>query len=450
MIAIGKKEISFYAIVLTGALLLLIPAFYNGYPLVNSDDGTYIHSGFLPQVPGDRPIIYGLLLRIFSLNGISLWIALFVQAITVSWLLLKIIKTIIYQKTYLAALAIYCFLAFATSLSWITSELIPDVCTPIVLMSMYLLLLGKESNWNTFVLYGIFLAASGTHISHFVIFMAILLLLFLLKRWLFSTQSSRKIHQTLIILAALSLLANFVNSSVYRNSKHIFFMGSLLDKKILKPYLHESCPSKGYKLCQYKDEIGDDPNWFIWDQNSPLYKEGGWATTKPEYDAIIKDILTSPKYLKMFAGKSALFTWRQLMDFKIGDGNFPFKKDNHVYWAIEQHVPGDIPMYVNAWQHQELIIPKLELPNKIIYIVAGLSLVVIIMLFVLKRQRLSGPAFLLLLLTMLLVLINAWDCATFSNVIGRYQCRVMWMIPFCAMLLMIQAIQARHQLPDNH
>lgn len=75
MFPLRKKHMAFYTLVLAGALLLLFPAFYNGYPLINADVGTYLHSGFKLFIPDDRPVVYGLVLRFFSLNGWSLWLA---------------------------------------------------------------------------------------------------------------------------------------------------------------------------------------------------------------------------------------------------------------------------------------------------------------------------------------------------------------------------------------
>ncbi|MFK8101257.1 MAG: hypothetical protein AB8G15_01985, partial [Saprospiraceae bacterium] len=59
--------------ILLGTIILLFVAFYNGYPLVYSDTGTYIQSGFELFVPVDRPLTYGLFLRYTSL-GISPWL----------------------------------------------------------------------------------------------------------------------------------------------------------------------------------------------------------------------------------------------------------------------------------------------------------------------------------------------------------------------------------------
>ena len=57
--------------VLTG-LIIVYPAFMNMYPLVYSDTGTYILSSRELVAPVDRPLMYGLLIRLFSWQ-VSLW-----------------------------------------------------------------------------------------------------------------------------------------------------------------------------------------------------------------------------------------------------------------------------------------------------------------------------------------------------------------------------------------
>ena len=63
-------------------------ALYNGYPIVYSDTSTYIESGFSLQPPADRPITYGLFIRVFSLNGFSLWTVALMQSLIISFLIL--------------------------------------------------------------------------------------------------------------------------------------------------------------------------------------------------------------------------------------------------------------------------------------------------------------------------------------------------------------------------
>jgi hypothetical protein len=79
--------------VLLGSLVLCFLAFYNKYPLVFPDTGTYVLSGFTGQVPKDRPIIYGLFLRHISLWE-SLWLVILFQGVLLS-------LTIFYYFKYL-------------------------------------------------------------------------------------------------------------------------------------------------------------------------------------------------------------------------------------------------------------------------------------------------------------------------------------------------------------
>ena len=69
-----------FILVAIGIFFLLIPSVANGFPILFSDVGTYIASGFNKFVPIDRPIIYGLFLRHTSLAH-SLWFVIISQAL---------------------------------------------------------------------------------------------------------------------------------------------------------------------------------------------------------------------------------------------------------------------------------------------------------------------------------------------------------------------------------
>src|SRR6476646_4300502 len=74
---------------LVGALCLLIPAFYNGFPLSTSDTGGYISNSFTLYVPIDRPVSYSVLIRLTSL-GLTLCGVVAAQALVLSALLLAL------------------------------------------------------------------------------------------------------------------------------------------------------------------------------------------------------------------------------------------------------------------------------------------------------------------------------------------------------------------------
>ncbi len=428
------SKLWFYGAVLAGACFLLLPAFWNGFPLMNSDDGTYLNSGFLLENPGDRPITYGLLLRAFSLNGLSLWIAVFAQAYVLSWLLFRTVKTMVAERFVGVVLCIVFFLSVTTSASWVASEIIPDVCTPMALLSAYLILAANPKNRDRALLFAIYFSAIATHLSHIVIFSGLLVLVLLFKRFFFEKEMRRRIAFSVLYLFLATLATIPIMGKSLSRSKHVFFMAALLDQGILKPYLDEHCAAKNYKLCKYKDNLNTDPNYFLWDEGSPLYQEGGWEATKEEYSTIINGTFTEPKYIGMHIAASINQTGKQAVSFNIGDGNFPFGEGTHVHGAIKTHTPNDEQAYLHSRQHSYNILEQLVLANGIINVVVIVSLVVLIAVGFQFGKRLPKAYWFLVFFMASGIAINIWDCGTFAQVNGRYGCRVMWLIPFCALL----------------
>ncbi len=79
--------------ILAGAALLAWPAFLNGYPLVFSDTGGFLHQTLGPLMLWDKPWIYGPLLHAFHWR-LSLWLPLAAQALMLSHLLWLVQRTL--------------------------------------------------------------------------------------------------------------------------------------------------------------------------------------------------------------------------------------------------------------------------------------------------------------------------------------------------------------------
>lgn len=433
----------FYFTNVACCFLLLFPALYNGYPLVNSDFGTFLPSGFKPAMPVDRPITYGILLRIFSFNGFSLWTVLFFQAFVVVNLIMRIVKMYVKSRYLIVSVLIITFLSFCTGLSWTVSQLQPDIFTAVAFMCLALLLMQDEGKPVTILTCILYFVAIGTHISHVMIFFLLLLATIVMYRKRYREQKKKY-----WLLAVLSVAPVFIMLPPIAKSNHMFIMGSLLDKGILKQYLDDNCSSKQYKLCAYKDNLpatGDD---FIWDpQLGPAYKEGGWAAVKPEYDAIKKDLFSQPRYIWMFAQKSAIFTWKELCTFDIGPGNIPFHKGTFVYDGIELYVPSEIDEFLSSLQNTDQLLDKIAPVNKWFsyVILAGISGIVLQLLV--YRKRIGHSTYFLIFMSMACILVNAWNCGTFSSINGRYGCRLAWLLPFVCILIAFE--KARRKRLSN-
>src|ERR1035438_4255445 len=97
LLSLAKK----WLFISSGALALMFYAIYNGFPILYNDTSTYLNSGFELITPADRPITYGIFIRLASLNGFSLWTVIFFQSFILSFLIFLLIKQILGDKNYL-------------------------------------------------------------------------------------------------------------------------------------------------------------------------------------------------------------------------------------------------------------------------------------------------------------------------------------------------------------
>lgn len=267
--------------VLLGALILLFAAFINGFPIVYSDTSTYLGSGFELETPFDRPITYGLFLRASSFNGFSLWFSIFFQALILSYLIFKLLK-ICHQKlknTNLYFISIITLLSLFSSVSWTTSQLIADIFTPIMILSLVILVIDKSNKWNKTPLYFIFFIATATHLSHITFNVLFIFSIFSIYHLKQLNVKNVILLKPLLVCLILTIISILTMGSAISKSKHGFLMGAMVEHGIVKKFLDENCHSNSYKFCAYKDSLPDKAWKFLWEEESPFYKMGSWRET---------------------------------------------------------------------------------------------------------------------------------------------------------------------------
>lgn len=423
------KQLLFIVI---AAILLMADSFYNGFPIVYSDTSTYIASGLELETPTDRPITYGLFLRAASLNGTSLWFVIFFQSLILAYLIFMLSKHVLGKNYLLPALTITLFLSLLTGVSWTVGQLMPDIFTSIALISMTLILFGKFNKLATIGMYAIFTLAVAAHMSHIVLFGLIIISLFIFKKFILPKGKHPNRNLKLGITFVLTLAAITTMGSAMSKSRHMFFMGAMVDKGIAQAYLNDNCDEKEYRLCAYKDSLDLSFNDFVWEKNSPFYKLGGRKDTKEEFSEIIRATLTQPKYIWMHIVASLKATPQQLIQFGIGDGNGSFMEGTTLYERVNKYFPGNFTTYSNSKQSQsELTLIKPA--NYVLNIIILLSLVAGIVLFFLYRDTI-GQIIPIAILFLYAIILNAWDCATFSMVTDRFGCKLIWLMPFWVVL----------------
>ncbi len=442
------KKILFY---LLAAITLLIPAFYNGYPLVYSDTGSYIQSGMDLVIPEHRTIMYGLFIRFFSFN-FSFWLVVFAQSLIVSyvlWHITRVINKTISKRLFLIGLAL---LSWFTGLGWYTSQIMPDIFTVTAIGTLLLLALKKDYKIYQKVIFSFLLVFSiNAHFSNYLISILTVLGLFVITRTKFIPKAKKELSFLLpTIIVTLSIvtgsLVNYAVGSTFKinQGSHVFLMGKMLDSGVLKSFLDDECKNDNYVLCHCKDSLPVTSRELLWNPNSPLYQNGGWTGSEKPFNDILFDIFTSPKHLALFTYNSILSSVTQLFQNDVGSGlvsNWYKDPTSPPYAQIEKHFPFELNQYKQSRQNGNLWDQGLDFTfiNYInnMFLVISVGLLFYIFTFKNKRKSIDIHTQLIIFTFLLGIVVNAIVVGSLANVYDRLQSRISWTLIFCMMLLLL-------------
>ncbi|MFH0757203.1 MAG: hypothetical protein V2B15_07955 [Bacteroidota bacterium] len=428
---------------------LILPALINGYPLVYADTSTYLASGFTMQPPFDRPMTYGLFVRLFSLNGLSLWPVIAVQSLLLSWLIFQITRELMpaKQNKDFSSFVIVLILSLFAGVSWVSSQIMPDIFTSIMVLSALLILTRQNSKSRQVFLYVVFFFSCAMHVSHLAIGFTLLAGILIIRQIKLPDLKRIIKIRPVVVLSLLVLLSIITMGSALSKSKHVFFMGALVEHGIAKKYLDRNCKETQYALCAYKDSLPPLAWQFIWEESSPFYKVGGWKGTKAEFNEIIRGTLTSPRFMGMHVAESLKATFRQLTKFDVGDGAGAFPAGTLLHERIVKYLPQEQESYENSLQNREKLIFKREY-NIIQRIVILISIVMLIVLPVANKEWNPDKLFIMGILILWAVVVNAWVCGTFAGAIDRLGSKMIWFIPWLAILFLLQKLR-KTALPER-
>lgn len=438
-------------------LILLSAALYNGFPLVTSDSGAYINSGFYLDVPRDRPISYGLFLRLFSLR-FSLWLVVGAQCALLAALLLRSVRVLapgISAPGIRVALVLLS--VWATGVAWFSGQLMPDIFTGIGLLLLLLLYFDMELTWRGRVgLLALLLLSTIMHSSNLLTFSLVAGLVAVGKLVLRQSKvlAWRRVGPVLaVVLSGWLVLPGlhwaFGGGFAVSRSSYMFLMGRLVESGVLDKYLAKNCGQNAYlDLCSHRNELPNDAITFLWDGQSLPNRTGGWETHQAEYSFIIRDIFTSPRYYPMLLSEAAQATLRQVVSVELGDGLTAHGNNTNPFWKVQEFFPQELREYLSARQQQSrLDFTDLNARNQLALLLAvgGLCLG----LGTALRNRLAEQHRLWLLVCLIAVVANAGVTGSLANVLSRLQTRVVWVLPFSVLCLAVGYLPAARQYWQN-
>lgn len=436
--------------ILIAVLASMYAAFYNGFPLVYSDTGTYLRSGFEGEIPIDRPIFYGLFLRHISLSE-SLWLVVFVQAWITSWLL-HLISGVFFTglKRNAVFLISVVIVTLTTGYSYNVSILIPDIFATISFLALLVMLLSRELTKVTWVLISIIFTFSlSTHYSNIPIFI-LLFAIILFTMWRNHRKGTlvlawKRIAITASLFVFTMIMIPTVNYTYngkfrYSESSHVFLLNHMIEIGAAQQYLEDNCHKNNFAICEYREDLDWD---FLWNYESPLYKTGGWKKNEKDFNAINNGIIYTPKYWPLLIHKTTEYTAKQLFLFETEIQKINY--DGTPCLEVERYLKKSVREIKSSKQVQGR--HKVELLNSVEGVVVFLGTIFLLFLAVLNRRLkvLSDGQKFLLTASLAYAVINALVCANLSTAIPRYHNRYAWFLVLISIYFIVDLYQKKDE-----
>lgn len=439
-VALGGTRVAWLGVGVLGTLLFLLPAFYNGFPLVYFDTGGYLERGFALTLAPGRSLVYGLFMRATLALGGGLWGLVLVQSALVAWLALRTATLIEPALRPVNALALAGLGALATGLPWYAAQAAPDFLSASLVLALYLAAyhwtrLSAVERW---AVGGAIVLAVASHLSHIPLAAGLIVITAAVSGgW-------RRVRR----LAALAMagvmavpLAAGVLTGEFRQTPGGagFVFGRLVQDGIVARFLDDRCPTPGpvpeYRLCEHRAALPRTADEWAWADTSPLAKLGGWDAATPEMQRILWESLLAYPGLHLTSALCA--TGKQLLLVRTGEGLDEVQ--HHTVYIIGRTLPQEVPAFAAARQ-QALALPLGDLNRVHVPVALGALALLLPAVVWAYRRRWGGLAH-LGLFTVVALLSNAFVCGALSNPHDRYQSRLVWLAVFVVALTAYRALR---------
>jgi hypothetical protein len=431
------------AAILAGALLLCWPAFLNGYPLVFSDTGAFLHQTLGPLVIWDKPHVYGPFLHLFHWR-LTLWGPLLAQGLMLSWLLWLTQRALRGAATAKFHLSVTLGAGLLTTGPFTVALLMPDVFAPAVLLALLLLGFARDAmSRGEAIALGVLTAVGiAAHLSHLPLAAAIAVLVPLL---------TRRVGPTLRVAAPiLGAVVILLGTTIWGHgrlalSPHgaTFLLARLQADGPAAQVIRDRCPDSGWYLCAFADRLPMDSDDFLWRPDSPVNRapDGtprflGGALLSAEAGAIVRaTLLTHPVEV---AWAMAGNTLRQIVTASAGDTLV----NDHLATALRPRIAEGFPArelaaYDASLQARgrlaEAVAPTLMVHGPILLIGAVLALFA--WWRAVQERDLRRLGFVIGVLVGITA--NAFATGALSKPHLRYEARILWLMPVVAMVAVV-------------
>jgi hypothetical protein len=439
-----RRRVLWTLVILACMVLLLAPALWNGFPLLQYDTGGYLASWYDRHLHISRSVPYGLLLVAGQWS--DFWPVLILQSALTAWVLALTMRAHGLGRRPLLLLAVITTLCMFTTLPWLTAILLTDIFAGLSVLALYLLLLREEAltrgeRLGLTVLLAISAAThSGTLVMLILLAAAALLVWFFDRKRIPLARLSRS-ALALAFGATLVLTADFLVTGefAWTPGGPALSFGRMLQDGIVKRYLDDHCPDPSLKLCPYRAELPHNADDFFWG-GGVFDKLGRFEGLNDEMRRIALASLVDYPGLQIKSMITETAKQLVLVDTGAGVVNWIW----NTYETIEQHTPAVVPAMKAARQQRAGI--SFTIINWVQVPVAWLAMALLPFIagYALRRKGFIGLGE-LNAVAALAVLANAAVFGVLTTAHNRYGARIAWVAVLAVLLTALQV--ARDRIP---
>ncbi|MCA1383863.1 hypothetical protein [Bradyrhizobium sp. BRP23] len=413
-------------------LLMIAPAVWNGYPLLQWDTGGYLARWYEGYLVPSRSTVFGLYLHYGE--GFGFWINLAAQSLATLWLLQLTLRVLSLMQTF-RFVAISLFLMLSTALPWLASMLLTDIFAGLAVLSLFLLVVGanRTSAIEKISLFVFTAFAAATHSATLGVLLGLCAAGWMARPFLGARLPLAGLLQASLTIVAGGLMlvsANYALSGklAWTPGGYGVAFGRMMQDGIVAQYLNDRCPRERYKLCPYRNELPASADEFLWGK-SVFNTLGRFAGMNEEMGTIVVQSLKD--YPAWQAGAALRAMGQQLLHVATGEGTNGWIP--HTRGIIERYIPAQAAAMRAARQQNWGV--NFDVVNWLHVPVALASMLALLALLghALASGRLDDLTLLAATVTLAL-LGNAFICGVISGPHDRYGARMVWVATFVVLM----------------
>jgi hypothetical protein len=406
-------------------LLLIAPALWNDYPLLQLDTGGYLARWYEGYLVPNRSTLFGLYLHAGETS--HFWLDVALQSAVTVWIVQLILTRFGLAKAWQLAI-VFVILCAVTALPFLASTLAPDIFGGLAILAMYLIVFHDRtlSRWQIAVLLAVTAFAAASHNMIFATMLVMCGLGWAALPFLDDPHLTNGLAKTSLAIVAgaiMLVLANyhFSGRMAWTPGATGITFGRMLQDGIVTRYLNDHCPDPTIKLCPYRDQLPATADQFLWGK-SAFDQLGRFEGLGDEMQMITANALVDYPGLQITTAARAMA--KQLTMVASGEGIDD--EIAHTYAIFDRYLSSEEPTMRLARQQKGQL--DFDLINKVDVPVALASLGLLVA-FVGRAawQRNASDLTTFATIVAVAILINALISGAISGPHDSYGARTAWL-----------------------